>query len=80
MNMKEAKKLINDRIKIAKEHGGLVHLSIEDAQKIITLLEASGAIVEKVESGEITGRVYEPCLFGTIELQRLLIGMAYTPC
>lgn len=26
------------------------------------------------------GQVYEPCLYGTIELQRLLIGMAYTPC
>jgi hypothetical protein len=26
------------------------------------------------------GQVYEPCLFETIKLQRLLIGMAYTPC
>jgi hypothetical protein len=26
------------------------------------------------------GQVYEPCLFETIELQRLLIGMVYTPC
>jgi hypothetical protein len=26
------------------------------------------------------GQVYEPCLFGIIELTTALIGMAYTPC
>ena len=50
MKLKEAKKLINDRIRIAREYGGLVHLTIEDSEKIINLLDAPDTGTEETDS------------------------------